>query len=223
MLLSMGVGLVVSAQAALLVDDFSSLTGQSLTVTGVANDAVWASGGTMLGGSRGLGINVLTSDYGLESTWNIVPSVGAASDNAGNSARFSLAYLCTGAFAAAGEFFYSTSTNADLSGTTGIEFDMVSADLGFDVMVEFYSDAGVLVLGKSFGSIASPTTISLDATADWLGGTTDMGNVDAIAIRFLTATDGDLGMSEIRLVPEPASLAVLGLGLFSVARKRRSR
>lgn len=223
MLLSMGVGLVVSAQATLLVDDFSSLTGQSLTVTGVGNDATWASGGTMLGGSRGLGINVLASNYGLESSWNIVPSVGAASDNAGNKARFSLAYLCTGAFSAAGEFFYSTSTDADLSGTTGIEFDMISADLPFEVMVEFYSDFGVMVLDKSFGSIASPTTISLDSTADLLGGSADMSKVDAIAIRFLTETDGDLGMTEIRLVPEPASMAVLGLGLLGVARKRRNR
>lgn len=221
MLFSMGACLAVSAQAVILVDDFSSLTGQSLTVTGIGSDAVWASGGTMLGGSRGLGINVLTSDYGLESTWNIVPSVGAASDNAGNSARFSLAYLCTGAFPAAGEFFYSTATDADLSGTTGIEFDMISADLPFDVMVEFYSDAGTLVLFKGFGAIGSPTTISLDTSADWLAGSTDMGNVDALAIRFLTTTDGDLGMSEIRLVPEPASLAVLGLGLLSVARRRR--
>jgi hypothetical protein len=223
MILAMGASLAASASAMpLLVDDFTSLTGQTLTVTGVGNDSNWMGGGTMLGGSRGVGINVLSSNYGLNSKWNIVPGVGAASDQTGNKARFSLAYLCTSAYSAAGEFFYSTSTDANLSGTKAMEIDMISADLGFDVEVQFWAD-GAYLEGwyKSFGAIGSPTTISIDRVADYSYGSINMASVDALTIRFYTQTDGDLGMKEIRLVPEPASMAVLGLGAFGLIRRRR--
>lgn len=221
MLFSMGLCIVASASAApLLVDDFTSLAPQSLTQTGVGASDTWAGGGAMLGGSRGLIANVTTSMYGLASKINIVAGVGAVSDNAGNAGDFWFGYLTTGGTGSGG-LFYSTSTDMDLSAFSDMEIDMLSSDKAFTLEVVWASDFSQGSWMKAFGPIASPTTISI-GMADYAGGSWDPSNVDAFAVRFHTAVDGDLGMREIRLVPEPASLAVLGLGILGATRKRRN-
>lgn len=201
-----------------VVDDFSSITPQSVSQVGLGASSTWAGGGAMLGGSRGLIAAVTTSLYNLASSINIVPGVGAVSDNAGNAGSFVLGYFTTGA--APGALLYSNATDYDMTGVDGFEFDMISSDKGFTIRVELYSDAGVETWGKAFGPIGAPTTIGV-GVADYMSGTTDMANIDALAIWFDTDIDGDLSMKEIRAVPEPATLGVLGVGALAMMRRRK--
>lgn len=174
----------------------------------------------MFGGSRGLIVSVSSSNFGLTSSLEIVPGVGAVSDDTGNLANFYLGYLGTGADGGGG-LFYSSGTNVNMSGISGFEFDMKSSDKAFDLTVFLISDAGTQTWSKSFGPIGSPTTIVVTNT-DNLAGVTDMGAIDFFAFGFAPERDGDLVIGEIRAVPEPGTVAVLGLGALALLRKRRS-
>jgi hypothetical protein len=54
------------------------------------------------------------------------------------------------------------------------------------------------------------------------GGTIDWTDVDQIVFAFETSPSGDFALTDLTVVPEPASLAALGLGLAAlIARRRR--
>ncbi|MBI5705750.1 MAG: PEP-CTERM sorting domain-containing protein [Armatimonadetes bacterium] len=222
MLLSFGACLAGSAMAApIVVDDFSSLS-QTSSVVGLGFHSTWASGGTMLGGSRALQTSTFTSDVGLSSGIDCLagPGVCALSNDFGNASSFWLGYLCTGASGGNG-LFYSTSTNADLSSWGAMELDVVRADLAFSVTVIFVSEFSIGGWSKSFGPVASPTTITV-ASTDGAFGSYDSANVDQLIVQIDPVKNGDLTLDEIRLVPEPASLATLGLGALALMRRRKA-
>lgn len=222
MLLTFGVCLAGSALAApIVVDDFTSLS-QTSSVTGIGFHSTWASGGTMLGGSRALQTSTFTSDFGLSSGIDCLAGPGACalSNDFGNASSFWLGYLGTGASGGNG-LYYSYSTNVDLSAWDAMELDVLSADLAFSVTVIFVSDASLGGWSKSFGSVGSPTTITV-ASTDGAFGSYDSSNVDQLIVQIDPVKNGDVTLDEVRLVPEPATAAVLGLGALALMRRRKA-
>lgn len=199
-----------------VVDDFSSGVPHSASVVGNGS-ATSRSTGSMFGGSRLVLVDEQDSAYGLRSSIDALPGVLALSNDVGNSGLFWLAYLSTGALA--NGYTYSPGTDADLSGVSLFELDVLSSDKGFTLNVFMVGD-GVSQWSKNFGPINAPTTITI-GVADAVFDTADMSKIDAFHFEFLTERDGDLAISEVRAVPEPATLAALSLGAAALLRRRR--
>lgn len=199
-----------------VVDDFTSGVPHSASVTG-NNTATSRSTGSMFGGSRLVLAAEFNSAYGLRSSIDALPGVAAISNDVGNSGEFWLAYLTTGAVV--NGFTFSSATDVDLSDISMFEFDVLSSDKGFTLNVNFIGD-GVTRWSKAFGPVASPTTVNVNS-GDVVFSGADMSKIDAFYIEVLTERDGDLALTEIRAVPEPATIAALGLGAAALLRRRR--
>lgn len=220
MILAMGASLAASASAVpILIDDFSSLTPQATVAMGLSSSGDYASGGTTMGGSRSLVQAVMTSDFGLSSSITVVPGAALISNDAGNSAIHWLGY--GGTSAGPGYIVYSTGTNFNMAGTDAILVDMLGSDHAFTMKALFYSDYSVMSWSKAFGPMGVGT-IAVTA-ADLEYGAADMANVDLFILEFDTVKDGDLGLSKITAVPEPATMGVLGLGALGLIRRRNRK
>ncbi|HRK21645.1 MAG TPA: PEP-CTERM sorting domain-containing protein [Fimbriimonadaceae bacterium] len=216
-LVFLGAALVTPAMSvSFVVDDFTSGVPHSASVVGNGT-ATSRTTGSMFGGSRLILAADFDSAYGLRSSIDALPGIAAISNDVGNSGQFWLAYLSTGALV--NGFTYSPATDTDLSGISKFEFDVLSSDKGFTLNVWLIGD-GVSQWSKAFGPIGAPATIDV-SVSDAVSSGADMSKIDAFYFEFLTERDGDLALTEIRAVPEPASLAALSLGAVALLRRRR--
>lgn len=215
-LLILGSALVTPALSIpFVIDDFSTGVPHSASVIGNGT-ATSRTTGSMFGGSRLVLTGEFDSAYGLRSSIDALPGLAALSNDVGNSAQFWLAYLSTGALV--NGFTFSTATDENLSDISVFELDVLSSDKGFTLNVYFIGD-GLTQWSKAIGPVGSPTTVEVGA-ADVVASGADLTKVDALYFEVLTERDGDLAISEIRAVPEPASLATLALGAAALLRRR---
>lgn len=219
----------VSSATLVTIDDFSTLP-QSISVntTGhLASD--YATGGTTWGnGSRAITIQNVTSTHNRSATFEI--DGGAfGSHGLGVTSRMTSWYGATGTVAPNSAFaLVSTVNNYALPGLTGFEFDWLGSDAAVNLIATIYTyDTGlagfrIKTWSKTIGA-GGPQTITLglgDVTADSGG---DANSLSAVLFRVdSTITATDWGMSKFSaVVPEPASMAVLGVGLAAFRRRRR--
>ncbi len=102
-----------------------------------------------------------------------------------------------------------------------VELDMIIASGGF------YTNATAEDYPSFAAVIGDVITVSVSSDAAILGGPSDPYRHDmgGSAYNFLTSvsTSLDLEITTVASVPEPATLSLLGLGLFSLLRRRASR
>ena len=108
-------------------------------------------------------------------------------------------------------------------------FDVIYADAGFELDVIVGSDTGVSSymtenqeVDNLTSGIATRSTVGFDAFSTVSGTGADFTSVDFVKI-ILTSTlpSIDLTLTEYGVVPEPTSLAILGLGLLGFVASRR--
>jgi hypothetical protein len=68
--------------------------------------------------------------------------------------------------------------------------------------------------------VAAGNNFTVDVLFSSLGGY-NFGDLDAVAFVFDTPASGDFALTSIEAVPEPATLAVLGLGAAALMRRRK--
>lgn len=210
----LALGVVASSQA-LLIDDFSSGFYDSGPVT--SSTIAWQNAGSVAGGVRGTLVGFAANPLGEDSRLRIttgqmaIASSGVLADN-----LFQLAY----GFAVGSTSVGSNPLNLNLSASPIFEADFRFNDIPQTLNVYLFSNNGAQSGTFSTtvaGGINSTTTISVNASA--FGG--NLADVDAIVFEFDTAPGGDFAISNLRAVPEPATLAVLGLGAAALIRRRR--
>jgi hypothetical protein len=214
-------GLAGAAQA-LLIDDFSD-GNVNLVVT---NGAGLASldPATALGSSRATWIGQSTFTGDRSSTLNISGGSFSVDNSIGTSSRSSIGYGVSSVHNGGG-FGTNPNSNFNLSAFDTYRFHFEGNDQPLTIFISLFTDGGVngLVLSKSVaGGQLAPFVFDV-TLADVFGsfGSYDLSDVDQLRFDFSSSNAGDFALSHIEAVPEPATMAILGLGLAAIARRRR--
>lgn len=121
-----------------------------------------------------------------------------------------------------------TQTDVDFTGVTGIIFDC--QDTGIDIVkLQFfigdtkigeYTNNGHTDGGTSWGSTATVYNIEFDITQAFVGKYDFSIRLQEIG-NYGPADPKYYRVDNIRFVPEPATIAILGLGVLSLVRRRK--
>lgn len=141
------------------------------------------------------------------------------------------------AFASAGDTPSTLSiTWTDLDAVTPLDFtafgdhiyiDLISVDLAFmlDLTVSWFDTGSLSVVDTVFSTVvddsfAEPSRI-LYSFNNWAGA--DFTKVTAVTADIAGVPDADFRLAEVGVIPEPSTLAMLGLGLLGFAATRKSK
>ncbi|MCO5297092.1 MAG: PEP-CTERM sorting domain-containing protein [Fimbriimonadaceae bacterium] len=223
LLLFAGIGAIAtSSQAAVLIDNF--ITAQSLTITGqgvLLNNRV-ATGANTLGGTRQLyGINDV-NPHGLVTQVDLGSGFGFIASGPRVDARVELSYGFTVAGALA-------DLNADLTAGGNDRFRFAFDSNDQDVTVNIFLTSSTGTGGNTplaFTQVVAggrPTTAFTEDIlfSSILINAASLADVDQIYIQFDTAPAGDVALTRLEAVPEPATMAVLASGALALLRRRR--
>jgi len=203
----------------MLIDDFSTGFDVATTKTNVYAFET----GAMLGGVRENWLNVTSDPYNRSLELNI-DGIYSLSSGVGVQSYVELGY---GIKSNGSGGWTAFDLNQNLTGTTALRLNFLANDR--DVTAWAYvgtnmwtnvSRTSLLVAGNQ----DSPFSVdfNLASLTTWVGTGANLSDVDQIVFVFQTKPAGDLALSSVETVPEPASMAALGLGIAAlVARKRR--
>ncbi len=218
---------VVGAANASIVDDFGGPTTfvQTSSASPMDYDSVVYAG--VPGGIRNLG-----QGYQFGNLLSGAAITGGQLDVGTPSDAITTTALCYGNvtgdvgsfFAPNPDWWIDTSlSNFSLSGDK-IRFNFISNEQSLGVRVVLASEAGYTFYDKTVaGSQYSPFVVDLTSADISSGSPTSLASFDTMYVRFLSDYSGDFALGSIETVPEPASMAVLGLGIAALARRKRSK
>lgn len=220
-------GLLAAAGSAhaLMIDDFT--TGSfSQSISHVGNPGwIGSQTGSMLGGERDAGIYIESNPLGVNAT--IAAGSGFLVNSGGTmlSAHFGVQYDGIG-----DETDSSTPFNSgpglggvDFSADNAFQLNFIANDEDLAGYIQVYDLDGNVsqVLYTVAGGQMSPFSYTV-AFSDF-SGNADFSSINSITFIWSTSPSGDFALSSIESVPEPATMAILGIGAAALIRRRRSK
>ncbi len=204
--LGLAISLCVSAHANLAIDDFT--TGAYL-VSLISGSDVNTQSGSMLGGTRRTILQVLSNPLSRPVVLDIGSGLSVLDNGSLAQSQLTLIYL-------------QGATTVDLSSYDRLRLHFVGNDLPMHIQVAFYSPSGQ-AMGTSV--VAPGTGFQHDVLFSSLMtfGTMDWSQVNYISVRFEPSPSGDFAISQLEVVPEPASLIALMTGVVSLVGYVRRR
>lgn len=217
----LGLALVLGSVAAFsqagLIDNFTQGSYDTGLLTSGSN-IQWIAAGNVPGGIRGHFFSVQSNDIGDDGRARtfLGPGIYSVTSGAGVDVFTQLAYG-----------FSTGSTTPDLN--LGLDFSsspIFSMDVrSTDVAVPYTVTLGSVTLGQSAsrsGFLPGAVTPSMNVVANLdFSGESFLNDVDFIVVDFDPVVGGDFSITQIQTVPEPGTIAGLGLALAAFARRRK--
>jgi hypothetical protein len=232
--------LSAAANAQLVVDNF--LTGETDLVVMSGTDAVESQqtgpNDSILGGQRDVLFVVQQNPFNRRNRFEIDPEQGAAFKSTGAGVQ-SLVQFDYDGFDDEGndgiltpsiDASFGTGLNQSFMGQDRFRINFLEIDQRITVRIDAYTygsaDAYSFV-ERQVGPVNSPEAVDFlfsDFSTIQNGTMADWNDIDRLVFSFQSVDNGvDWGLTSITAVPEPTSMAAIGLGLLGLARRRRAK
>ena len=217
--------LAAGAHADFLVDDFSSVAMGPFNESSATTIYATSSAPAVFGGTRTV---QWTKRNAVASSWGVDTANGVLYGSNGTTADVYLASYYGVTLDGSGNRFVNDN-NWDFSAVRGFNIYFKTAPtLGYLTMRLYNGTGGPVGAGRDYGyrfSTSGPAVATISLADNILGtpGTFDATRVDGFRVAFdVTGSRFEIDRIEaVSPVPEPASLATLGLGVFALLRRRR--
>jgi hypothetical protein len=204
----------VTAANAVVLDDFSDGDAGIVLNAGAAFDFKAAS---VPGGTRGLYLGIV--DNPRNQVGEIYVAGGKFTESAGVRVK-TMSQIGYGFEDDGMGGFITDDMNLNLTGYTDFVFNFDSNDLDLTMNVYVISGGNAFMSSKLVAGGRNETPFVETFSFAGFGGA-NFGDVDQIVVEFFNSAGGDFALDSFEVVPEPASIAAVGLGLAALARRRR--
>ncbi len=213
----LGLLAVAGAANAIVIDDFS--TGEyHKSITELESHQPQA--GSMLGGYRATQMQVISNTFGLELSTDIVGGAYTLSAQSGVDGTGRVGY----GFTDVGGVVVAQNLNANLSADSAFKLNFLSSDLPGTYTIAVRSSNGIngdyVSYTGNFEGNSVNTPFSKTIEFSQFAGM-NFSDVDQILVTIDSGLSGDVSLSSIETVPEPASMAILAVAGAFIARRRK--
>jgi len=209
--------LCASAAQAYVIDDFSD----GFNLITLQSGSAWSStAASVTGGYRYVALDIGSNKYGLNASAGAVNGAYVLNNDAG---VYGYSYLGYGY----DQNGHPENMNFDMlaqGDTLRFSFGEIDPFLNFNVVI--FTDTTYGEWGVNLGPTDTPFNLDVPLSSfSSLNNSADYHHVEEIYIEFNQSSGGapgaDIAMTGFQVVPEPASLSVLALGLIPLLRRRR--